>query len=420
MKRNWMLTFFVVQNYVSGSAKGFNRTQYNCPYRYQCDCMNAFAIKEFSDRHELLQSGEHDRHSHHATKGILSVKQRNAVIGAVKAAPLSTGAAVHSNLKNRSPGNHVRSDKRSFRAVDRLVSNTRRELMAGRVDGVDIDGSEGSMVQLAESLSLKRFIERHNDRDDPFHLDEHQTVCVGYQFKNGVCYMTITTPHMLNNLARGENCGWQKQLHVDAAFNWCEKAVAVVGMGLNSMGAHYNSVSISIANSESKLAITNSFAATITGLLNLYQQVHLCDSEECGFCTQLREQVSGPDGRLFRQYLLSEDAARRHMHIEKPSSDATPQFFSWAHEKFDTIEKPVEVQQCHNHIGRKYFSRYFSRAFPSFPECSNHCRFLVSHCFQEEVFPPILRKGREFHLVSPSYCSIGGCPHHCHYATDPG
>ena len=315
--------------------------------------MVSLAIKEYKDRFELLRAGAHDRHSHRESIGILSVKQRNAVIGAVKAAPLATGTAVHSNLKNLSPCKHVRSDQRSFRAVDRLVSQTRRNIMSDRMDGVEIDGSEGSMVQLAESLSLKRFIERHNDPDDPFHLDAHQTVCVGYQFKNGIRFMTVTTPHMLNNLPRGENCGWQTQMHFDAAFNFCDKDVSVLGIGLNSMGAHYNPVSISLANSESKMAISNAFGATITGMLNLYQQVHLCDSDECGFCTQMKQQVTGPDGRLWRQYLKSDDAARRHMHIVKPSSDATPQFFSWAHDKFDTDEKPVEVQQCHNHLGRK-------------------------------------------------------------------
>ncbi len=75
------------------------------------------------------------------------------------------------------------------------------------------------MNRLAESISLAKFIERHNDSADPFHLEEHQPVCVGHQFGKGVPCMCLTTPHLLNNMARTENCGLQKVGHFDGAFN---------------------------------------------------------------------------------------------------------------------------------------------------------------------------------------------------------
>ncbi len=134
---------------------GFNRRQWNCPYHSKCDCLIALAVKEYKDRYELLRSVAHDRSSHAQSKGILSVKQRNAVINAVELAPLAAGSAVQSNLENFSPGKRVASDQRSREAVDRLVSKSRRELMAKRIPGIELDGSEGSMAQLAESLSEK-------------------------------------------------------------------------------------------------------------------------------------------------------------------------------------------------------------------------------------------------------------------------
>ena len=398
-----------VQAYMSPSQAGTNRIQYNCPYKNRCGCMTALAIKEFKDRWELLQTGAHDRHSHRECKGILNVKQRNSIIAAVKSSPMATGSAVHANLKNHSPGKRVASDLKSMGAVHRLVTKTRRKLMSERVDGIELDGSEGCMTELAESLSLKRFIERHNDPADPFHLDEHQTVCVGHQFKNGVRFMCVTTPHMLNNFARAENAGWPKQMHMDGAYNWCSKDFSLLAIGVNSLGAHYNPVSISIVNSETKMSISNAFGATCTGLYNMYQQVHLCDRDGCGFCTQLREQVEGADGRLFRHYLKSEDAQRRHFHIDKPSSDNLSPFFGWAHDKFDKDDKPVEVQQCHNHIGRKflYISENISEIISEiFSEIiSDKISFLCgSHRFQEEVLSSILRQGGELDLVSPSHC----------------
>ena len=46
--------------------------------------------------------------------------------------------------------------------------------MAGRTPGVLLDGSEGSMIELAESLSLQRFVDRHNDPADSYHLNPHE------------------------------------------------------------------------------------------------------------------------------------------------------------------------------------------------------------------------------------------------------
>ncbi len=44
--------------------------------------------------------------------------------------------------------------------------------MASRTPGVLLDGSEGSMIELAKSSSLQHFIDRHNDPDDPYHLND--------------------------------------------------------------------------------------------------------------------------------------------------------------------------------------------------------------------------------------------------------
>ncbi len=76
-----------------------------------------------------------------------------------------------------SPGKRVAHDVRSTGAVGRLVRKARGEIMASRTLGVLLNGSEGSMIELAESLSLQHFIDRHNDPDDPYHLKPHDVVC---------------------------------------------------------------------------------------------------------------------------------------------------------------------------------------------------------------------------------------------------
>jgi uncharacterized Ntn-hydrolase superfamily protein len=57
-------------------------------------------------------------------------------------------------MQNFSPGRRIPYDARSRQAVARIVRKTRAEVLQDRVPGITLDGSEGSMNQLAESISL--------------------------------------------------------------------------------------------------------------------------------------------------------------------------------------------------------------------------------------------------------------------------
>ena len=116
------------------------------------------------------------------------------------------------------------------------------------------------------------------------------------------------------------------------------------------MGAHFNPVSVSIVNSESKDALQWSYEATCNGLYTLYNSAVLCEDPTCGFCTQVLEQVSGEDGAKWKQHILSDEAATLHYKLDKPSSDSAISFFSWAKEKFG---EECQVQQCGFHLSSK-------------------------------------------------------------------
>ena len=77
--------------------------------------------------------------------------------------------------------------------------------MAERVPCIFLDGTEGSMNRLADSICLIKLITRHNNPEDNFYMDEHQVVQVGHQLKDGVTFMVLCTPHLLNTMARGDN-----------------------------------------------------------------------------------------------------------------------------------------------------------------------------------------------------------------------
>ncbi len=236
-----------------------------------------------------------------------SSKGESAVKRAVISSQHSVGSQVHANLENFSAGKRVPFDSRSQKAVARLARNERKEIIAERVPGIDLDCTEGSMNRLADSICLIKLIARHKDPANSFHMDEHQVVQVGHQFKESVTFMVLSTQHLLNNMARGDNCNFELQGHFDGAFNWCNKDFALIAFGLNSMGAHYNPVSISLVISESKTSLEWSYNATCAGLYAMYNTARLCGNETCGFCTQIKEQTEAKNG-TFKNQLASEDA----------------------------------------------------------------------------------------------------------------
>ena len=307
----------------------------------------ALSVKRFASRVELYVSGQHTPNCHVSRKGFFTDKQKHGIQLAVRAAPLAHGRAVHAGIKNFSPGKHVANDQRSRLALNRLATRERKLIMSERVPGVTLDGSSGSMLTLAEKLDLSRFIHKHNDPSDPYHLDPHEVVTCGFQFEKGVTFMNFTTPHLLLNLPRAENCGWQKQLHGDATFNLCTKDVGVYGMGMNSMGSHYNPISWNIIGSESYEAIKNSYDASVTGMYRLFREVKTCGKEDCAACISIEEQRDC--GRF--DSLLKQTVDKPFFPVDKPSSDNSAAFHKFARKRFPK----APVQQCGKHLSGNVF-----------------------------------------------------------------
>jgi hypothetical protein len=173
-------------------------------------------------------------------------------------------------------------------------------------------------------------------------MDEHQTFCLGYLFKDCITFMCLSTPHMLLNFARMTNSGWQKQIHLDGAFNFCVKDFGLVGIGCNRMGTHFNPISLSIVNSETTDAIESSWDASVQGFYSIFNNCRLCDKAGCGFFSQVREQ----DKPHMRELLQSQDAQDLHYQVDKPSSDCTKQFWSLSKKTFGP---DIKVQTCGKH-----------------------------------------------------------------------
>ena len=131
----------------------------------------------------------------------------------------------------------------------------------------------------------------------------------------------------------------------------------------------------------------------------MFNSAKLCEGEkcdECGFCTQVLEQVSEPDpaapkGSIWNKHLLSSDADNMHYQLDNQSSDNSKAFFATAKELFgeDTkvgqcchhvscniiylfTEIKISISQCDTRAFRKYFS-----SEENFTEFHQYCNRLL-------------------------------------------
>jgi hypothetical protein len=63
------------------------------------------------------------------------------------------------------------------------------------------------MTQLGNKLVLAMLIARNKDPEDEYHLNLNEGVCIGNQWKGGVTFMGLTTPHLIFNLGRAIQSG---------------------------------------------------------------------------------------------------------------------------------------------------------------------------------------------------------------------
>ena len=92
----------------------------------------------------------------------------------------------------------------------------------------------------------------------------------------------------------------------------------MLAFGGNSMGAHFNHVTLTTANLESRTAYQHCFEAAEVAFFNLYKSTRICTKEDCSFCNANKEQAGG---NLLKEYLKSLNAQRDYYHIDKRSSD---------------------------------------------------------------------------------------------------
>jgi hypothetical protein len=124
---------------------------------------------------------------------------------------------------------------------------------------------------------------------------------------------------------------------------------------------HFNPVSFSISNTESKEGIKNAFRASTSGAYQVFRDIKRYENPGCLTCPMIRKADFGE----FLQHRKSEEGLQNQFPIV-PAGDNSPQFFSFAKEEFGP---ETRVLQCGKHMSDTSFVPFSPSPF--FPVLGN-------------------------------------------------
>ena len=89
---------------------------------------------------------------------------------------------------------------------------------------------------------------KHNDPEDPYHLDLFNFVVLGGELKaeRDIVRIAISSPWMLSNALRAIIAGWGWQLNGDVAGKVCRASVDLLQFGINSIPHRNHVLSLAI------------------------------------------------------------------------------------------------------------------------------------------------------------------------------
>jgi hypothetical protein len=112
---------------------------------------------------------------------------------AMRIAPTQTAKQLRQNLEHCSPNSRI--DPKLIARIRRTVRQLRATFEL--LDGLIIDDSDGSLVNLVNERWLSTLLAVHNDPDHDFHFDIFEPVIIGQDLNpaQDIVFMNMTSLH---------------------------------------------------------------------------------------------------------------------------------------------------------------------------------------------------------------------------------
>jgi hypothetical protein len=268
---------------------------FKCPFFYRCGCNVKFRIFATAFNIKLESQGEHTAESHVQDKvtKFLSIPQTAALEQMVATNPMVIATAVRRGLELL-PDSAAKISPSKQRLVACAVSAACLRALQPFSHGEKLDGNEGSLTRLSEKIFLHTLVEEHNRGGK--HLELHQQVCVGHQFKDCVVFGCYSTPMLLLHPVRGINSGWSLLAGFDTTFGINSKKFELMGISINSLRGKANPVCLCVVKKEEAIVYENMYTSMEGGTFDMVHNLKLC-KHKVGYetCDAVREQIEqGP------------------------------------------------------------------------------------------------------------------------------
>ena len=322
-----------------------------CPMkrRFNCDC--ELKVTRASDYVILEMRGSHDENSHASDKDVskfLKVRQIEAIRQGVRMAPKQSAKHLRRNLAHCSPNSQI--DPALHLSVQRKVRRFRAELTSELLDGLEVDDTFGSLVNLVDERWFPTLLEKHNDPECDYHLDLFDVVIIGKDLNpaDDIVYMNMSSLWNLLNWLRSIEAGWCAQLNGDVTFKVNRRGVAALTLGINSLGHVSNPLCWALIpeTTEGQVTYTGTWHNVRDSVILILKTFVPCDSD-CEDCKAVMELVRSQRVQIF---MRSEEYKAGQLVVDATLSskdDPAPALFNaMTQEIYDmgTNETPLHVK----------------------------------------------------------------------------
>ena len=265
-----------------------------CPMNFRARCPNLMRVQHTSKVVTVWRSGFHRITSHDDDRSVfLKMKQKDGVKDAVRISPLSSGLTVRRSLKNLSPKKHVAPEFKKH--VQRLVSKEKVKLLSQELHGVSMDGSFGSIADIARKKWFVTLIKDHND--EVFagqvgcgHLKPTTAMVIGKEIDElkNVIHLNLSTQYMLHHMIRGINARWAMTISGDGLYCLCRHQFGMVSFCIVGLHGEIFPLCYSIVSKESISGYRQTWRGLVAASFYLIKRAKVCDSRFCQFCREVR------------------------------------------------------------------------------------------------------------------------------------
>ena len=318
---------------------------FKCPLSGRFGCKAEVKITESTGYHSLETRGVHDAESHHPDKDKskhLKLKQIEAIETGVRIAPNQSARQLRRNLVNLSPSKRV--DPKLLRNMKRQVVKVRAELTLEQLDTHKIDDSFGSLVRYADAKWFPTLFANHIDPAADFHLDMYDVFVIGKDInaREDIVYLNFSTLWHLCNILRNIAAGWVFQLNGDATFKVCRRTVALLCLGVNSLGNVNNTICWAIIpEAESAEVMKGTWNAVQDAAIMLMTTFRPC-GRQCPTCDMVMD-LLGNDN--VKEYLTRSTCTSGLLEVDLTLSDRSLGWGSFTREIFG-----FDPNICRNHV----------------------------------------------------------------------